>query len=159
MTYDDRPRSRKLTSLELSEVIRDVARLYDKPGVGSPEVSNALLRLSKVFRRYSRYDLDHLLDALGPVRADGSRAKKPPRKPDPSLSSLDLNEVPIKIREARSKEDLVDLANLRFGISRSRLVKERKEDIIQAINRATQNEETHGILTKEASREGGRRAK
>ncbi|MDP2954260.1 MAG: hypothetical protein Q8O76_13215, partial [Chloroflexota bacterium] len=76
------------------------------------------------------------------------------------LASIDLKKAKdLLYTQDLTKMDLIRLAHERFGIARSRLQRQSREAVVDAIDAALRNVEALDIISQEASREGSRRSR
>lgn len=149
--------ARSLTTGDVSDFLRDVARVLENPVTGNPPLGAALTRLAKALRRYSGHDVDEVLSGLT-FRAGRRAAEKRGRVSQ--LQSLDVASLDLKtVREtlhsqALTKGDLVRIAAERFGIPKSRLARQNREAALDAIQAALRNAEALDIISQEARRVG-----
>ena len=157
----NREAGNRLSVKDLADVLRSLSSVFGKPASGSPELARALVRLSKVLQRYGDRDLEEVLSGLT-VKVDRGQAKRhvqPSLLKDVDVGSLDLTRARVLLLDDRmTKADLIRLGNERFGISGSRLQRENRDSVKEAIEAAIRNTEALHIIAEEASRAGARRS-
>ena len=145
---------------DVCDFLRNLARLLENPVTGNPPLAATLTKLAKALGRYSSRDVDEVLSGL-----TFRTSRRETRKHGPvsqlqgvDVSSLDLNMVDeILQNRVLTKADLVRLGSERFGISKSKLEHQNREDAIDGIKAALRNAEALDIISQEARREGNRR--
>jgi hypothetical protein len=141
-----RRRGKELSSSELAAFLLKIAEMHSDPSWGNEALSNSLRKLAKQLR--SRV----------PATTEGVGSKKRKASSESRLQALhDLSELDIRSFVAdmsRTKEELLDLAALRFGMARSQLRRERSEVIRQAIESALSHENSLSIIGLEAAKSG-----
>lgn len=149
-----------LITKDICGFLRDLARILDNPVTGNPPLAAALTKLAKVLGRYSSRDVDEVLSGLT-FRASRRETRK--HGPASQLQGVDVASLDLKIVEEMlrnrilTKGDLVRLGSERFGISKSKLEHQNREDAIDGIEAALRNAEALDIISQEARREGNRR--
>ncbi len=149
-----------LITKDICSFLRDLARTLDNPVTGNPPLAAALTKLVKALGRYSSQDVDEVLSGLT-FRAGRRETRKhgpASQLRDIDVASLDLKMVEEMLRnQLLTKGDLVRLGSERFGISKSKLEHQNREDAIEGIEAALRNAEALDIISQEARREGNRR--
>ena len=146
---------------ELSQFLSDFGKSLRRPTKGSA-LGEALIRFSNTLRRHQDKELDEVLELLGA----GETLRKKQRRQNPEhlegidLRALGTNEVKDLLSNVDlSKQDLIEVGAMRLGISKSRLERQNKESVLESVASALQNEEAYQIISREAEKEGLRRAK
>jgi hypothetical protein len=106
--------------------------------------------------------LDDVLELL--AGETGFRKGRRPLKRKPlegaDLEGLQINQIKELLFDGQlSRQELIQVGTIRLGISKSLLQRQSKQAILESVTNALQNEEAHHIISKEAEREGLRRAK
>ena len=151
-------------NLAVEDIVRylqGVARLQQDKKTGNLQLSKALVLLSGALRPYSDWRLTDLLTVLEQGIAAAEEDVKEPRKSERDggfdFRSISQAEVQaILDQEDCLKMQLVDLGDHRFGISRSKLTRLRKEDARESIRAALENEKSLDVISREARRAGSR---
>lgn len=143
----------RLSVSELARFLKRLSAFYRNPNTGNPPLSDALAELAKALgkRRHATIR-EGATEFLAP--------RQRPRPIEPSeLRNLSPDDVEKVVSDdARSKGELIDLGIARFGISRSRLVRMNKADVVDAIRSALRHEESLRIISQEAQRGGNTRS-
>lgn len=153
-----------LEALSVSDLVRffkELSDLLKNPHTGNPHLSEALAEVAKLFQSHSKQRLPELLASL---KAE-SQTKRGQRNAVSSplvgldLASLDLARVTdLILNQELTKEDLIRLGTQRFGIPRWGLERQNKAAVAQAVEASLRNEESLGIISREASRYGHTRS-
>ncbi len=147
-----RPRSSAISKPALADFLVQLAALYASREFGNPALATALRELASSVRRSIPYD----------TRDSRLSSERPTTQPAPDfelLRGLDRQAVERFIAdEAKSKNELLDLAVARFSIPRSQLKRMKVADVRQAINSALLHESSIEILSEEAKRDGSARS-
>jgi hypothetical protein len=145
----------------LAQFLNDLGKSLQRPTNG-PVLGEALVRLSNTLRQHQDKELDEVLEIL----AGGTAPQKKPRcqmsKPleGVDLQALGTNQVEALLsNEKLSKQDLIEVGTMRLGISKSRLARQSKQAVLETVTSALQNEEAYHIISREAGKEGLRRAR
>ena len=149
-----------LITKDICGFLRDLAHILDNPVTGNLPLAAALTKLAKALGRYSSQDADEVLSGLT-FRAGRRETRK--HGPASRLRGIDVASLGLKTVEEMlrnqllTKGDLVRLGSERFGISKSKLEHQNREDAIEGIEAALRNAEALDIISQEARREGNRR--
>ena len=154
------PSSGQLSVKAVAQFLNDLGKSLQRPANG-PLLGDALVRLSTTLRKHQDKEFDEVLELLGGMtarkRRQHSRKLKPLEGVD--LQALDTNQVKeLLFDEHLSKQDLIEVGTVRLGFSRSRLVRQNKQGVVESVTTALLNEEAFDIISKEAEKEGIRRA-
>jgi len=160
---EEQAEQRSPTSLITKDIcgfLRDLARVLDNPVTGNPPLAVALTKLAKALGRYSSQDVDEVLSRL-----TFKAYRRETRKHGPAsqlrgidVASLDLKTVEEMLRnQLLTKGDIIRVGSERFGISKSKLEHQNREDAIEGIETALRNAEALDIISQEARMEGNRR--
>lgn len=139
----------ELSDLQLARFLGQLAELYGSPQYGNPAVAASLRRLSseirsRVPKTEDRYDPSPLRDLPFPHRSE--------------LRNLSLKGVELFLADrGKNKNELLELAALRFSMPTSQLKRMNIGVVREAIRSALLHESSIRILSEEASREGGKR--
>lgn len=146
-------RTEKLSVTELARFLKRLSTFYRDPKTGNPLLSDALTELAEALGQQRH----------ATIREGAAEFLAPRQRPRPielnELRNLSPEEVEkVVLDDARSKGELIDLGIARFGISRSRLVKMNKADVVVAIRSALRHQESLRIISQEAQRGGNTRS-
>lgn len=171
-----------LSATDFADYLRDLARAYQGEKTGNPALGDALMHLSEEFRPHGKRPISELtitdrfvwLPDIHPITAgNGKPTSRRRRDPNGSsrpvatsrknkstlpddLESLSRGDVEKILEEDRlTKQQIAELGHARFGISKSSLLRARKDRAINSILSALRNERTMHIIA-EQSREAGR---
>lgn len=165
-----RKSTKKISSAALAEYLDGLAKINDSEETGNPFLAEALRGLARAVRhRTVRLAGD---EGRVPSASDGSddlsrKGYRPRKDPNVSKGNLDSSKVSNwterEIRDfiddlSNKKEDLLQLAALRFSMPLSQLRRSRIEEIRSAIISALLHESSIEIISKEAEREGRARS-
>jgi hypothetical protein len=140
----------KVSRAELAQFLSSLAEVYKHPRTGNPRLSVALLELA---------------DQISPPRRHASALAAPKihqltlgQDSTTWLRGLELDSVKRFIAdEAKSKNDLIELASERFSIPRSKLMRLPVQGVREEILSALRHEESIQIISQEAERSGNNR--
>jgi hypothetical protein len=119
------------------------------------------MRLSSTLRQHQDKELDEVLELLGGGAALRKKQRRQKSKPfeGVDLQALETNQVKeLLFNEQMTKQDLIEVGAVRLGISKSRLERQNKQAVLESVTSALRNEEAYHIISKEAEKEGLRRA-
>ena len=151
--------------LLVSDLVRYLSRLvnlYSDTKTGNPALSDGLRQLVDALRPYSKRPVPELVDmirepSLRRLRKTSSRRLKVLLPCD--LETLSLEEVEkILDDENYTKEQVVQLAAQRFGISSSELARHGKKNVLESIRAALNHERSLEVISTEARRAGQMRS-
>lgn len=150
----------QLSVSRLAQFLNDLGKSLQRPTNG-PVLGEALVRLSSTLRQHQDKDLDEVLEILAGGTA--LREKQRRQRSNPfegvDLQALETNQVKeLLLKEGLSKQDLIEVGVMRLGISKSSLVRQNKQAVLESVTSALQNEEAYHIISREAEKEGLRRA-
>jgi hypothetical protein len=149
-----RPRStgRPLTGLQTAKVITQVARLFSQPGVSNPRVAEALEAAAAVVAAAGTKPVTSLLRLQ-------ERLPEAAQPAEPLwVRELTTDEVRRRIEDPQtSKKELIDIAQVRFGIPRARLAKLGYDEAADAVLSAAANEDSLEIIAVNADESGRQR--
>ncbi|MFH1560049.1 MAG: hypothetical protein ABID84_01370 [Chloroflexota bacterium] len=151
-----------LSVKDLSDALQDFARVYRNPRTGNPKLADALNKLSRVLQRYSSHNVDEVLAGLTVVsrHKPGKKNVQVSHLRGIDLASIDLTKAKELLHtQELTKMDLIRIAYERFGMPKSRLERQNRAAVLDAIDAALRNEEALDIISEEARREGSRRSR
>ena len=151
----------QVTVRGLAQFLNDLGKSLQGPTNG-PVLGEALVRLSRTLRKHQDKELDEVLGLLGGGTAFRNRQRPLKLKPleGVDLEALETNEVrELLFDEQLSRQELIQVGTVRLGISKSLLQRQSKQAVLESVTSAVQNEEVHHIISREAEKEGLRRAK
>lgn len=146
---DKRRPQRGVTAAELGRFLRQLAVLYRDTKLGNPQLSAALVELSAA-----------LIDAGEIPSGDAGRQlefslRRDFRKEIGQIKEMGPDEIVRQLNDPDcSKSELMVLGNVRFGITRSRLSRLSKSEVVDTIRAALDHEKSLGIISEEARRGG-----
>ena len=150
-----------LSVVELSRFLRDLGKSLKRPENG-PALGEALVRLSEALKQHSGEDLEGVLASLSTCE---SLQEKRSERLSTYLGDLDLqllgtSQVKELLQNGQlSKQDLVQVGSMRFGIPKRRLERQSRRAIWDSLSSALHSEESYQVIGNEAMLEGLRRAK
>ena len=150
-----------LSVKELAQFLNDLGESLLRPTNG-PLLGKALVQLSISLQKHHSKELDELLEFLNSARTSKKRQIRPKAEllKGINLQALDTDQVQeLLLDERLSKLDLVDLGELRFGVSRSNLLRQNKQEVLESLHSALLNEQAYHIISCAAEKEGIRRAR
>ncbi|MBP7961161.1 MAG: hypothetical protein KBG20_02045 [Caldilineaceae bacterium] len=148
-------------SLKVEDILRHLsalARLNSNSLTGNPDLSEGLHLLVAALKPYSSILISELTGSLASETrsSDALKKKNSPKVELPrDLESLNVNEIDSILNNPEySKDQLARLGNERFGISRSKLIRQGKSKLIESIRAAYQHEQSLNTISQEARRGG-----
>ena len=147
---------------DIARYLLGLARLHEEEKTGNIELSRGLHNLATALRPYADSPVSELSATFARTASVDNarvRSRKPKAELPPELESLSHEDVEkILANGDYTKEQVAELGNQRFGISRSRLVRLRKEDAREAVRAAVAHERSLDVISEEAGRGGRARA-
>lgn len=152
--------------LLVSDMVRyllSLANLYEKDKTGNKELSQGLRSLAHALRPFGNCAMLELADAIKEKAPATDRRKTASTKPKSQLprglESIDEKEIDrILNDESYTKKQMAELGLRRFGISRSKLERLRKQDARDSIRAALEHEKSLDVIAMEARRGGKARS-
>jgi hypothetical protein len=144
--------------MEMASLLQQFARVVEAEPLARPDMAKGLLELSRFLKRHGEVSIREALSG----KAAGDRESIARRERIPLRNRLDIAELDgdtigqLLDDPLLTKEDLVDIAVIRFGISRSRLIKENRTSVAKALRASLHNREALEIIGREAARVGSR---
>ena len=151
----------QLTIRELARFLNALGKSLQGPKNG-PVLGEALVRLSRTLRKHQDKELDDVLGLLGGGTTFQNRQRPSKSKPleGVDLEALQLNQIKeLLMDEQLGRQELIQVGTVRLGLSKSLLQRQSKQAVLELVTSAVQNEEVHHIISREAEKEGLRRAK
>lgn len=150
--------------LKVEDIVRhlsELINLYRDPRTGNLELSDGLQVVVNVLKPYSNEYIFDLVDTLSPNFAL-TEAKKTTKRPKielpPNLSSLNTDEINLILQnQDYTKDQIIDLGVQRFGIARSKLLRQSKGRVSESIRAALDHENSLDAISQEARRGGAKR--
>lgn len=151
--------SSRLLVDDLVRYLLRLAALEKDARTGNRELSASLHELATLLKPYSNSPLADLADKVAKVRTSGTRNRKTRRTELPAdLNSLSANSVERILASPRyTKLQVIEVGSQRFGISRSRLMRLGREQVIEAVRAALEHEQSIQVISEEARRQGEKR--
>ena len=150
----------QLSVSRLAQFLNDLGKSLQLPTNG-PLLGEALVRLASTLGQHQDKELDEVLEILARGTAPQKRHRRQRSNPfeGVDLQGLDINQVKeLLLNEHLSKRDLIEVGVTRLGISKSQLERQNKQAVLESITSALQKEAAYHIISKEAEKEGLRRA-
>lgn len=145
--------SEKVSPIELARFLRGLANFYRDPQWGNAPLAKALHEVARNLTSQRE-------SAKRPARPQTRRKIAPLLSMDKwRFDGFDASEVTRFLNDLNnSKLDLIELAAIRFGIPRSKLMKLRTEEVRDRIRAALLHEDSLHIISEEARRGGAKRS-
>ena len=151
--------------LLVEDVVRYLLRLASleqDPRTGNVELSDGLHELVGVLKRYSQLPITELAAAVtkpGRKKEESNPGKRVKLELPSNLESLSAEGIErILANRGFTKLQLIDLGAQRFGISRSRLLRLGRDQVVDAVQAAVNHEKSIEIISEEARRGGVKRS-
>lgn len=153
--------------MRASKIVNGLARFLNELGkslqlsTNGPLLGEALVRLASALGQHQDKELDEVLEIVAGGTAHLKRQRRQRDNPfeGVDLQGLEINQVKELLQDEHlTKQDLIEVGVMRLGISRSRLERQNKQAVLESVTSALQNEEAYHIISKEAEKEGFRRA-
>lgn len=151
-------------TLKVEDIVRylsELANLYRDPRTGNSELSEGLQLIVNILKPYSNKLIFELIDNLPPdllLPEAKKTTKRPKVELPPNLSSLNADEIDLILNNQHyTKDQIVDLGVQRFGIARSKLVRQNKVRVSESIRAALDHENSLDAISQEARRGGAKR--
>ena len=147
---------------DLAQYLSRLATLMRDPRTGNMDISNGLRDLARALRRHSKrpiHELSDIMKDVGP-RNRGKQSAKQPKAVLPSeLTTLSIEEVDdILSNPVYTKPQLIELGTKRFGVSKSKLSRLKKDDVRESVRSALNHEKSLDAISREARRGGQKRS-
>ena len=164
--YPEAQREPLLVS-DLARFLSGLAKLQEDDKAGNRELGEGLQELVRALRPYAGCPVMELTEAMKGASASpedsqyGLRITKPVFSPefDAALESIGWNDVESFLENADpTKRQIAELGFRRFGISRSSLERLNKQDALESVRAALENERTLDVISREAVRAGQARS-
>lgn len=148
--------------IDIVGYLTGLAKLHEAEKTGNLELSVGLRILADTLRPYADAPVSQLPDVLnrsGINRNSECSFTRPKATLPTALDSLGQTEIEgILDNDSYTKEQIADLGVQRFGISKSKLVRLRKEDAKDSIRAALENERALDVISREARISGRARS-
>ena len=152
--------------LLVADVVRylsGLAKLHEEDKTGNPELSKGLRHVAHALRPYADCPVAELTDAIKKKPSSAVKAKTASSKAKsvlpPELEYIGHADVErILDDESYNKQQIVELGVRRFGISRSKLERLRKEHAQDSVRAALEHEKSLDVISMEARRGGKARS-
>ena len=142
---------------DVSQYLAGLAKLHGTEKTGNMALSGALRQLVDTLRPYARVPMSELDEIIKQTKRPSSvRPSNPPKTPLPNnLESIGRDEIQRMLAEGDySKLQIAQIGARRFGMSRSKLVRLRKQEAEREILAAIEHEKSLEVISQEA-RHGG----
>lgn len=144
-------KSQAITARDVAKVIASFASVYNVPGAGNARVATALKRAADMIAALGDQPMTKL--PISTLRLSNEELL-----PVVDFSNISVSEVRRLLdNPGMSKTRLVEMAFVRFGMPKARLLKLPIEDALEAIAAAAANEESLEIIAKNADQSGRER--
>ena len=146
---------------DIMQYLSALVRLHGVEKTGNIPMSNALSRLVDALRPYSDLPMSEAAAAFPAPRRNSARGHGSDRDntvlPD-QLETVSLAEVEQILDRDCTKDEIAEIGARRFGMSRSKLRRLRKEDARESIRAALAHEVSLDVISREARSGGAARA-
>ena len=144
---------------DLIQYLLGLAELNGEEKTGNTELARALRILANDHLcKYADYPVSELTNAVEKTESTdnlGAASSKAKSALPPELESISQEEIErILADESFTKLQVVELGVRRFGISRSKLARLRKEDALESVRAALGHEKSLDVIAKEARKAG-----
>lgn len=152
--------------LLVADVVRHLlglAKLYDVDKTGNTKLGEGLRIVAHALRPYSDCMVLELADAIK-TKAPTRRSRKTPATKakaqlPPTLESISQESIEEILKDGSyTKQQIAELGVRRFGISRSKLERLRKEEARESVRAAQEHEKSLDVISMEARRGGKTRS-
>ena len=148
---------------DMVQYLLNLARLYDKNKTGNAKLSEGLRSVAHALRPYADCMVLELTDSIkrkapSPGRRRTVSTKAKPQLP-PAMESIGQEDIERILNDGNyTKQQVAELGVRRFGISRSKLERLRKEDARDSVRAALEHEKSLDVISMEARRGGKARS-
>ena len=147
---------------DITRYLSGLARLSESGKIGNPEFSEALRNVVDALRLYNSCPVPELASMLREAKfAKRHRIslRKPKATLPANLESLRRGEIEdVLSNDSYTKDQVAELGFRRFGISRAKLKGLRKEDALNSVRVALENEKSLDVISEMARKAGKARA-
>lgn len=151
--------------LVIYDFVRYLERLenvQNDPRIGNMAIARALRELANALKRHKNVPLCELANVLEiptSTRHPKRSSKKLKQTLPPNIESIEASLVESILGEIQyTKSQLAELGARRFGISRSRLKRLTRDQVIGAVRAAVSHERSLAVISEEARRGGEKRS-
>ena len=151
----------RLLVTDVAGYLIGLAKLHDDDKTGNPELSKGLRQVARVLGPFASYPVQELTQVVRAERlkldAEERRAHSRHRNPvlPPDLETLGQNEVASIIGDdCYTKQQIAELGSRRFGISRAKLMRLRKDEAWRSIRAALDHEKSLDAIARQARKVG-----
>ena len=149
----------QLLVADMVQYLLNLAKLYEKDKTGNAGLSEGLRCVARALRPYADFLVPELTDAIkkrAPIKNSfkitSNKAKLDLPRVLESISKKNVER--ILSDKGYTKEQIIELGFQRFGISRSKLKRLRKEDARNSVRAALEHEKSLDAIAMEARRGG-----
>lgn len=144
---------------DIIQYLSTLAKLHSNLRTGNRNLSEGLSQLVAVLKPYSSIPIAQLskfpTSENRPVVNPRKRKSEPKANLPQNLGSLDYKEIHSILDNADfTKKQLAQLGYERFGISKSRLIRQNKSELVESIRAALQHERSLDTIYREAAQGG-----
>lgn len=154
-------RENPLLIKDLAQYLSRVATMMRDPRTGNTELSDGLRDLARALRRNSQRPINEISDIMkdiGPRKRKQS-ARQPKAVLPSELTTLSIKEVDDILSDSvYTKPQLIELGTKRFGVSKSKLSRLKKDDVRASVRSALNHEKSLDAISREAQRGGQKRS-
>ncbi len=155
-------RQSELLVKDILQYLAGLAKLYEGEKTGNIEFARGLRHFATSLRPYSDVPISELASALNGRESAGhpqAASRRAESTLPPELESIGQEEIErILEDENYTKSQLVELGFRRFGLSRSKLGRLRKEDALESVRAALGHEKSLDAISREARKDGKARS-
>ena len=149
----------ELYVIDIAQYLSELAKVYALEETGSPRLNYGLKKLTDALRPYFDLPISELGHVIHPVSIAASIRTTAENKTRPLLpsdvESIDHNALERILDDERySKEQVAELGTRRFGISRAKLIRLRKQEAVEAVRSALGHAKSLDAIAHEARRAG-----
>ena len=140
---------------DLAQYLSRLATLMRDPRTGNMDLGDGLRDLARALRRYSKRPIHEISDIMKDVESKTrKRNSKQTKATLPSeLTTLSTEEVDdILNNPVYTKPQLIELGTKRFGISKSKLSRLKKDDVRESVRSALDHQKSLDAISREARR-------
>ena len=147
---------------DLERYLVRLAGLHADPETGNLKLSEGLREIAKAMRPYRRLPITELARSLGKGKGGAPCDSQPARRKvalPPDLRNLSWDQVRNVLDDDRYvKAQLAELGFSRFGLSRSRLERLGRREVLETLYAALDREVSLDIIARSAEEAGARRS-
>lgn len=139
---------------DITQYLSGLAKLHKTERTGNQKLSDGLQFLVKVLRPYTDYPVSELANVLKEIAPEVSFKAGLNRNESEPIAELEtINQADIEkmlCDESYTKQQITELGVRRFGISRSKLNRLRKKEVVESVRASLEHEKTLDVISQEA---------